>query len=347
MALAAQPVLSVRRVLLGTVACALVVAPAAEAATARVWATKVVDYAAAPGEANVLQASASGTTVTLTDDGATIAPGLGCSAVSAHRVTCEITTLPALSAALGDGDDRATVSGLLSAVLDGGAGADVLTGAEAPDVLEGGPGEDDLRGGGGDDSLFGDGPGLAVGGGADRLDGGPGADALDCGDGDDADVDGEAADVATDCERAGSSAAPPSPPPATTPAIAPNPPAQLPASADPMAAGVIVPLQPMPAQTARSAAIVPVALTLRAPSAVGRTTLRRAGLRITLACSIQCRASLRLAHGARTLTRRTVTAGTATRAVRLRAATTASSITLRVTAPGATTRVERIRVAAR
>ena len=320
---------------LAAVALALVVAPAAGAATVRVGTTGAVDYAAAPGEANTLVASATGTTVTLADDGATIAPGAGCTAAGAHRVTCTAAdSFPRLSAELGDGDDRATVTGLLAAVIDGGSGNDVLAGGDARDVLDGGPGNDDLRGGAEDDTLFGDGPGLATDAGADRLDGGPGADVLDCGPGTDADVDAGAADRADGCEQDASST-----PPATSP-----PPASELRAADPLAPGVIVPLQQVSSETARAPGIVRVALTLKAPPAIARGTLRRTGLRVTLGCSIACRPSLTLRRGTRTLARRTLTAGPAARAVRLRARTTAGTVTLRVTAPAVTTRSRRIRV---
>lgn len=334
-----------RSVLLAAVALALVVTPPAGAATVRVGTTGTVDYAAAPGEANTLAASASGTTVTLADDGATIAPGVGCSAIDAHRATCSAGSFPSLSADLGDGADRATVTGLLATVIDGGGDNDVLAGGDARDVFDGGPGDDDLRGGPADDILFGDGPGLATDGGADRLDGGPGADVLDCGPGVDADVDGEAADRADGCEQDASST-PPTPTPTPTPDPTSAPPESEPRAADPLAPGVIVPLQQVSAETAARppVTIVSVRLTLKAPTAIGRTTLRRTGLRITLACSIQCRATLRLARGTRTLVRRTVAAGATPKAVRLRTRTTAGAITLRVTAPDVTTRTKRVRV---
>jgi Ca2+-binding RTX toxin-like protein len=332
---------------LAAVAVVLVVAPAAGAATVRVGSTGAVDYAAAPGETNTLAASASGTTVTLTDDGATIVPGAGCTAAGAHRATCTAESFPRLSADLGDGDDRATVTGLLAAVLDGGSGNDALAGGDARDVLDGGPGDDDLRGGAEDDTLSGDGPGLATDDGADRLDGGPGADVLDCGPGPDADVDGDGADRADGCEQDVSSTPPATPPPTTTPpppAAEPAPPESQARASDPLDPGVIVPLQQVSPETARSVVTVPVALTLRVPSAIARATLRRAGLRVTLACSIQCRATLRLARGTRALVRNTVTAGRTARAVRLRARTGAGTIVLRVTAPGVTTRTQRVRV---
>jgi len=323
---------------LAAVAVVLVVAPAAGAATVRVGATGAVDYAAAPGEANTLVASASGTTVTLADDRATIVPGAGCSAAGAHRATCTTPDgFPSLSADLGDGDDRATVTGLLAAVIDGGSGNDVLAGGDARDVLDGGPGDDDLRGGAEDDTLFGDGPGLATDDGADRLDGGPGADVLDCGPGADAEVDADAADRADGCEQDVSSAPPATPPP---PATEPTRPESQTRASDVLDPGIIVPLQ----QASPAPAIVPVALTLRAPTTIARGTLRRTGLRVTLACSTPCRATLRLARSARTLVRRTVTAGRTAQAVRLRARTGAGTVTLRVTAPDVTTRTKRVRV---
>jgi hypothetical protein len=326
---------------LAAVALVLVVAPAAGAATVRVGSTGAVDYAAAPGEANTLVASASGSAVTIADDGATIVPGAGCTAAGAHRATCTAQSFPRLSADLGDGDDRATVTGLLASVLDGGSGDDVLAGGDARDVLDGGPGDDDLRGGAEDDTLFGDGPGLATDAGADRLDGGPGADVLDCGPGADADADGDGADRADSCEQNVSTRPSATPPPA---AAEPAPPGSQARTSDPLDPGVIVPLQQVSPETSRSTVIVPVALTLRAPSAIARGTLRRTGLRVTLACSIQCRATLRLARGRSTLVRTAVTASRTARAVRLRARTGAGTITLRVTAPDVAARTQRVRV---
>ncbi|MGZ4278512.1 MAG: calcium-binding protein [Solirubrobacteraceae bacterium] len=196
-----------RAAVLAALATALA-APAAGAATVQVGATGAVDYAAAPGEDNALRVSARGTTVTISDPGAVIGAGPGCAATSATRATCVSGGLPAVSAALGDGDDRAVVAGAVSAVLDGGGGNDVLTGGDVHDVLEGDGGDDVLRGGAGDDALFGDGPGLTPGGGDDRLAGGPGADAVDCGPGADVVVDAEPADATTGCERSATTAAP-------------------------------------------------------------------------------------------------------------------------------------------
>lgn len=332
--------MSVRRALLLALGLSLAAVPGAGASSARVGATGAVDYAAAPGEANTLRASVSATTVTLVDDGATIAAGDRCTVVTAHQVTCVAGGTPTLSAALGDGSDTATVTGPLSAVLEGGDGDEALTGGAWPDVLEGGPGDDVLRGGGADDALFGDGPGLTPGGGADRLDGGAGSDAVDCGDGAaDVTVDGEAADVTDNCEGAASSTAP-APQPATT--IQPPPP-----DANPVDPGVLVPLQAPVARSAQPGTIAAVPLTLRAPSAITRTALRRPGLRATVSCSTACRPTLRLLRGTHTLARRTLSAGTTARAVRLRATTSARALVLRVGAPDLTTRTRRVRVVSR
>ncbi len=326
---------------------ALVAAPAASAATARAGGTGAIDYAAAPGEINALRASASGAAVTLDDPGATIAAGLGCVAAGVHRVTCRGGALPALSADLGDGADAATVTGLLPAVLDGGAGDDALAGGDGRDALTGGAGADALDGGAGDDALRGDGPGLTPGGGADRLTGGAGADVVDCGPGEDTVANADDADVTTGCERIEPA---PGPAPGSAPAPAPAPAAAAQQAADPISPGVIVPLQGpggLAAPATAPRAIVPVTLTLRAPGRISRGALRRPGLRVAVSCSITCRATLRLARSTRTLAHRTVTAGRAGAAVRLRARTTARALTLRVTAPDVTTRTRPVRVLAR
>jgi Ca2+-binding RTX toxin-like protein len=142
-------------------------APAANAATARISLTSAtVDYVAARGETNDLRASITGTTITLVDPGATIGVAQGCASVDAHTVTCGGT---ALSAALADGDDRATAAGALPARLEGGDGADALTAGAANDTLDGGAGADTLVGADGNDRLIG-------GSGDDSLDGGIGDD---------------------------------------------------------------------------------------------------------------------------------------------------------------------------
>jgi hypothetical protein len=331
-------------------AVGLTAVPAAGAATVQVGATGAVDYAAAPGELNDVQASASGTTVTIADAGAPITPGPGCTATGARAATCTVEGFPRLSAALGDGDDTAAASGLLAAVLDGGAGDDTLTGGDAPDLLEGGPGADTLHGGPGDDTLHGDGAGLVSDPSDDRLDGGAGADTIDCGDGS-ADVvtAGEASDDVANCEQTEQ----PAPvPPSEPPSQGPTPPGpaqeqeqpQPQPQASPVDPGMIAPLQAPAPRAAPAKATVPVTLRLRVASRIARTTLRARGLRATVAASVRSQATLRLLRGTHTLARRSLAASPTPRAVHLRSATRAGTLTLRVTAPGVTTQTRRVRV---
>jgi hypothetical protein len=319
--------------LLGVLALLAAGAPAASAATAGVAGTGggVVDYAAAPGEANALRASAAGATITLTDPGATIAVRTGCQAVDQHTVTCAGS---ALSAALGDGADSATVTGGLPAHLDGGAGADTLTGGSAGDAIEGGPGADVLAGGPGADRISGDGPALVAGGGDDRLAGGPGADVL-TGDGgrDTADYtatpgasvsfDGRANDGApgegdnADAEVVARAPGDPGPAPAPAPLPAPAP---QPAAA---AAGLAAPAPlsvpaPVPLPGARVAG---VARGLRAPARITAATLRRRGIRVAVTCRPACRVRLDLTPAGRrrpVLVSRAITAGPGTTTAVLR-----------------------------
>jgi Ca2+-binding RTX toxin-like protein len=309
-----------RRAALVAVLALLATAPAAPAGTARTSSTGAVDYVAAPAEANALRASIAGTTITLSDAGATIAAGVGCAAIDARTVRCTGT---ALSAALGDRDDTATVTGALPSHLDGGAGADTLTGGASGDTIDGGAGADVLAGGAGADTLSGDGPALVAAGGDDRLAGGPGPDAL-TGDGgrDTVDYtatpaaivtfDGRANDGApgegdnADAEvAAGPSVPTPAPAPAPAPVVAPA------------AAALAVPA-PSPLPGVGVAAVV---RGVRAPARVARATVRRRGVRVVLTCRPACRVRLRLTPAARSrpvYVTRSVAAGPGTTAAVLR-----------------------------
>lgn len=313
--------------LLGALALLVAGVPAASAATAGVAGSAggVVDYAAVPGEINALRASATGTTITLTDPGATIAVRAGCQTVDQHTVTCAAT---ALSAALGDLADSATVTGALPAHLDGGAGDDTLNGGPAGDAIEGGPGADVLAGGAGADRISGDGPALVAGGGDDRLAGGPGADVL-TGDGgrDTVDYtatpgasvsfDGRANDGAAgegdnaDAEVVARAPGDPGPAPLPTP----QPAVPSPGLAAPTPLAVPAPV-PLP-----GAGVAAVARGLRAPARITAATLRRRGIRVAVTCRPACRVRLDLTPAARrrpVLVRRAITAGPGTTAVILR-----------------------------
>jgi hypothetical protein len=187
---------------------ALAVVPSvARAASVAVVGEGVVEYRAAPGEANnVTVLTVSDTTVRVADAGATIAPGVGCVSAGLHAATCMAVAvgeeIPIRVRVLaGDMDDVVESDGPALAA-DGGAGADVLRGGPNSNGLMGGDGDDHLYGGDADDALL-DGPGndrLSAGRGADRLFGGPGDDRLLGGRGPDS-IDGG---VGTDLLRGGS-----------------------------------------------------------------------------------------------------------------------------------------------
>lgn len=114
-------------------------------------------YDAAPGETNDLTIDYSKGTVTLTDPGAPIQAGNGCTSLGTHRARCG-SGLEATEARLGDGNDEvhSHVQAIASeggTILYGGTGDDLLVGTKQLDLLDGGGGHDRLYGGGGDDAL--------------------------------------------------------------------------------------------------------------------------------------------------------------------------------------------------
>jgi Ca2+-binding RTX toxin-like protein len=105
------------------------------------------------GEANRLSvARGEAGEFQVTDVGASLRAGPGCTAVAQQRVDCP-TSSPLWTAFVfaGDGDD--TVSSSVAVNVDGGSGDDRLAGSPGADVLYGGTGRDVLRGAGGDDGL--------------------------------------------------------------------------------------------------------------------------------------------------------------------------------------------------
>jgi hypothetical protein len=174
-----------------------------------------VFYDAAPGEANRLRVSlvaGSHGVVDVRDEGASIAVGDRCTAVSPNEARCdaaadfvdvvvdvkelddEVTIEPPLYGLVLGGDGNDTLlggcqltggpgddvlrgcSGInpgLNHTLRGGPGNDTIDGGDAPDIIDGGGGRDTLHGGEGNDS-FNDGDAMAGTTDADVIDGGPG-----------------------------------------------------------------------------------------------------------------------------------------------------------------------------
>jgi Ca2+-binding RTX toxin-like protein len=104
-----------------------------------------------PAEANRLTITASGTTYTVTDAGASVTPGAGCSGTP---VTCTAVTNGFVVTA-GDAGDEVQVTATAAGTIDGGAGDDELQGGSGNEEISGGAGFDELRGGAGDDSFDG------------------------------------------------------------------------------------------------------------------------------------------------------------------------------------------------
>ena len=148
-----------------------------------------VRYTAAPGEANRLTVSEAGGRIVFSDAGARVLARGDCEQLGPHAARCPFSE-DVTRALLGDGDDRARITGSPFLVVHGGTGADVLAGGRGGDQLEGDSGADTLRGGRGADTLTG-------GTGRDRVFGGSGDDEL---------IDGETdATSAPDLYRGGDS----------------------------------------------------------------------------------------------------------------------------------------------
>lgn len=106
-------------------------------------------------EANRVDLRADAQGLRISDPGARIVAGEGCSRGDDHNVSCSVPSV-LVYVATGAGRDRVK-SQLGSAsrlTVDGGGGDDVLVGGPGRDALLGGPGTDRLRGSGGDDRLF-------------------------------------------------------------------------------------------------------------------------------------------------------------------------------------------------
>jgi Ca2+-binding RTX toxin-like protein len=185
-----------RRLLIPVTMLALAAPSAAHAATATT-ADGNLRYAALAGEVNnVSFARVSGDTFRVTELGATIAAGTGCTQDSPNVVTCTTGRGRPIIANLGDQNDRATSRTSRSVQFFGEDGNDRLAGASGRDRIDGGSGDDNLTGGsGGDrltggsgnDQMFGNSGGdrLIGGDGTDLMQGGTGNDSLSGGNGDD------------------------------------------------------------------------------------------------------------------------------------------------------------------
>lgn len=138
--------------------------PTAGAATASVVG-RTLAYLAAPGETNSVTVTRRPDVFTITDTGATIAPGAGCTAVTPNQVVCGAEPVRLIRVRVLDLDDFVSLSTARRSVVAGGDGDDLLEGGEGDDELVGDAGNDTLKGGPGFDVLTG-------AAGADTLSGG-------------------------------------------------------------------------------------------------------------------------------------------------------------------------------
>ena len=122
----------------------------------------LLSFSAGPGEANRLTVIRAPSTFRVIDPGATVVPGVGCTATGPSQIDCVAQGVRRVQIQLGDLDDTLTLGISTRTIADGGDGND---------TLEGGEGSDDLLGGPGNDGLF-------AGDGFDLVDGGAGADTL-------------------------------------------------------------------------------------------------------------------------------------------------------------------------
>jgi Ca2+-binding RTX toxin-like protein len=130
---------------------ALATCPAASAATASID-IKRVHYIAAAGETNDLTISLTDGSYVLTDPGAEIATGEGCSG-SGHTATCAAAGIIGITVNGGDGDDNLHNTTSTPSTLSGGDGDDSLEGGSGNDVLRGNQGLDTHAGNAGDDFI--------------------------------------------------------------------------------------------------------------------------------------------------------------------------------------------------
>jgi hypothetical protein len=117
-----------------------------------------LEYIGTSAERNGVTIAQSGRTFTITDSGASIGPGTGCTSVSASTVTCTDVHngyIGYLAVGTYGENDSVTVNGGIAAYVDAGTGNDRVSTGAGKDWLMGGDGDDTLDGGLGADVLIG------------------------------------------------------------------------------------------------------------------------------------------------------------------------------------------------
>jgi Ca2+-binding RTX toxin-like protein len=161
----------------------LAAAPAAaQAADVSVVSGTTLTFIAADGEANAVSVSLAAGTYTVSDAGANVTAGSGCSQAAANAVTCPVGSINLVSVDTRDlADTIALGAGTAAATINGGEGDDTITGSGLADTINGGADADRIDGAAGNDTLNGDsGDDTFVGGaGNDTFTGAAGTDTAD------------------------------------------------------------------------------------------------------------------------------------------------------------------------
>ncbi len=141
----------------GIVAWAAAAAPAAVSTRTSVSSVPIDEFsrelvvAASPGVANGISVSLLSGFLTVTDSGAEITAGDGCSVVATnpHQARCRAFQVESASIEALDLADVIRYSPSIPSFIGAGEGDDSVTGGPAVDVVDGGPGRDTVDGRGG------------------------------------------------------------------------------------------------------------------------------------------------------------------------------------------------------
>jgi Ca2+-binding RTX toxin-like protein len=134
------------------ISAAFALLPAVAAGATAHIEIKRVYYIADPGEENDISISLVDTNYVLSDPGAVITAGPGCTA-SGNQAVCPAAGIIGITVNTGDGADSARNNTSTPSTLSGGDGNDSLQGGNGNDTLRGNRGLDTQSGGAGDDFI--------------------------------------------------------------------------------------------------------------------------------------------------------------------------------------------------